>query len=211
MHFPPRQSGEAPPTWLWMTALIAIAAFAGLVMFLDYHQKRDIHSATEPAAGAAANAKSETAAKKATKGKNLPGDGNKFDFYQLLPDLESIVNDSEVAKDKTPNPNTAVHNDKKPSPTKPVPTLVTPTESDQEFYLQVGAYKQYEAADRMKANLALLGLHAGIQRVDIGKVGRMHRVRLGPYTNIRDMRHDRQKLEAANIQSIMVRSKVASR
>lgn len=211
MRFPSKQSGEAPPTWLWMTALIAIAAFAGLVMFLDYHQKRDIHSANEQQAGTAANAKSETTAKNAAKGKNLPGDGNKFDFYQLLPDLESIVNDNEVTKDKSPTASAPVHNDKKPSPTKSVPTLVSPASSEQEFFLQVGAYKQYEAADRMKANLALLGLHAGIQRVDIGKVGRMHRVRLGPYINIRDMRHDRQKLEAANIPSIMVRSKVASR
>jgi len=202
-----KQAGQAPPTWLWATALFAIAAFAGLVMYLDYHQKRDARASNNAPTQATENAKAATE-KSATAGKKLPADGNKFDFYQLLPDLESLVSEKESAKEKPSPTAPAPASDKKPT-TSEKPAAVT--SNGEEFYLQVGAYKQFDAADRMKANLAMLGLKAGIQRVDIGKVGRVHRVRLGPYGSIRDMHYIQQKLKAANIPSIMVRSKVATR
>lgn len=206
MSLPGKQSGQAPPTWLWVTALLAISAFAGLVMYLDYHQKRDRGQSTKADQQSSKSPSSPTL--NSAKGKNLPPDGNKFDFYQLLPDLESIVSDKDVAKDKPASPAKNLPDDKKSSPVKS--NITKPTFAGEEFYLQVGAYKEYQAADRMKANLALIGLKAAIQRVDIGTVGRVHRVRLGPYAQVGDMRHDQQKLSGANIPSIMVRSKVTS-
>lgn len=208
MYRPSKQTGQAPPVWLWFTALFSVAAFAGLVMFLDYHQKRDIHAADPGATIAKGGDKSANHNKRSGSGKKLPGDGNKFDFYQLLPDLESIVSDKDIAKEKAQKSQPRSTNDKKPTA---VISHAEPALASQEYYLQVGAYSQFPMADRMKANLALLGLKAEIQRVEIGKLGRVHRVRLGPYASIRDMRHDQQKLKAANIQSIMVRSKVAKR
>lgn len=205
MKLPGKQSGQAPPTWLWLTALISIAAFAALVMYLDYHQKRDHHNAL---AQNPKTSKAENAAptKGAEKGKKLPGDGNVFDFYHLLPGMESIVGDNEPVKEK-PQPTIKPEpNDKKPSSINPAP--IDPTPPSQELYLQVGAYQQFQAADRMKASLAMLGFKASIQRVDSGTVGRVHRVRIGPYASVGDMRHDQQKLNAANIPSIMVRSKL---
>jgi len=220
---PVKQSGEAPPTWLWIIALIAIAAFAALVMYLDYHQKRDGVAQIRP--DAKSTKERASGGGHSAKGKKLPGDGKEFDFYQLLPDIESIVGENETDKVKSAPPtkaaskpsqnNSAQSPDKPKLDRKPLPALVPPNggmasqhSESLEYYLQVGAYKQFQAADRMKANLAMLGLKASIQRVDIGTVGRVHRVRLGPYANIRDMRRIQTKLKSGNIPSIMVRSKL---
>lgn len=195
-----KQTGNAPPAWLWITALLSIAAFAGLLMYLDYHQKRDFRTGAKSHSQSPESHKQSPAASK-SKGKTLPGDGNKFDFYQLLPDLEQVISDKEAVSSQAKKPK----NDKKSSP-----TLFDDRsgQNAQEYYLQAGAFTQYQAADRMKASLALLGLKASIQRVDIGNVGRVHRVRLGPFSSIEQMQRVQDKLKAGHIPSIMVKSKV---
>jgi len=216
MSLPGKQSGQAPPTWLWLTAVIAVSAFAALVMYLDYHQKRDRHSVgqNKPEVNAPATASAKTNG----KGKNLPGDGNKFDFYHLLPGLESIVNEEDAPKEAQPPASSPGKNDKKSPPIEPplashptMPTTPASPEANQEYYLQVGAFQQYQAADRMKANLAMLGFKATIQRVDAANIGQVHRVRIGPFLSVKDMRLNQQRLNAANIPTIMVRSTLATK
>lgn len=58
-----------------------------------------------------------------------------------------------------------------------------------QFWLQAGAFQHAEEADNMKAKLALLGVEAGIQLVDLASQGTLYRVRIGPL-------HTQQELEA---------------
>jgi cell division protein FtsN len=58
-----------------------------------------------------------------------------------------------------------------------------------EFWLQAGAFQHAEEADNMKAKLALLGVEAGIQSVELADQGTLFRVRIGPL-------HTREELEA---------------
>ena len=94
-----------------------------------------------------------------------------YEFYKILPDLE--INVSEW--DETISP-----------VEKTNPTITEPGV----YVLQVGSFRKLEAADEVKAKLALLGINADIQRVVINGQDVFHRVRVGPY-NTPD------KLEAA--------------
>ena len=49
------------------------------------------------------------------------------------------------------------------------------------YYLQAGSFRRFEDADRVKAQLALLGVVAGVQRVTINGGETWHRVRVGSY------------------------------
>lgn len=83
-----------------------------------------------------------------------------YEFYKLLPDRE--INISEWItedEDKT-----------------------TPEQNQNHFYVfQVGSFKEHKAADQVKAQLALIGLEADIQRVVLNEQDTVHRVRVGPY------------------------------
>lgn len=96
----------------------------------------------------------------------------KFDFYNILPNKE--LNISEWVAEE--------------------PTLQQPIVQDANsvFILQVGSFKQLEAADQVKAQLALLGITADIQRVVINGQDAIYRVRVGPFT-------DQQKLNEARL------------
>jgi cell division protein FtsN len=51
----------------------------------------------------------------------------------------------------------------------------------EKFYLQAGAFEDPSEADNLKARLALMGVEASVQKVDVPEKGTMHRVRVGPY------------------------------
>ena len=58
-----------------------------------------------------------------------------------------------------------------------------------QLWLQAGAFQHVEEADNMKAKLALLGVEAGIQPVELASQGTLYRVRIGPL-------HTQEELEA---------------
>jgi cell division protein FtsN len=90
----------------------------------------------------------------------------RFDFYTLLPAQEVVVPEEEM-QEPEPEPRASA----------------APAEKPRESYLlQMGAFRKYEDADRLKASLALLGIEAKIQRVSIDDKDSFHRVRSGPYS-----------------------------
>ena len=82
-----------------------------------------------------------------------------FEFYTLL-ENEKVLPDRRVREEPVRTANRAVT-----------------------YVLQAGSFASFEDADQLKARLALSGLIAHIQKVEVrGKV--YHRVRLGPYQQI---------------------------
>ncbi|MCP5142645.1 MAG: SPOR domain-containing protein [Chromatiales bacterium] len=72
----------------------------------------------------------------------------------------------------------------------------------QRMLLQVGSFRNLADADRMKAQLALMGFEADIVVTESDQHGTWHRVRLGPYDDARKLAKDRAQLYTRNIESL---------
>ena len=72
------------------------------------------------------------------------------------------------------------------------------------YVLQVGSFRDFSSADEVKAQLALLGVFADIQRVMLNEQDVRHRVRLGPYTSVDEMRDVRRRLRDNNIEFMLI-------
>lgn len=116
-----------------------------------------------------------------------------FDFYKILPELEVVVPGLEVK---------AKQQDRQQQPKPPEPTVELA--SGEQFILQAGSFRQYEQADKLKASLALLGLEAEIQKVTVDN-DTWHRVRIGPFTDRKELNVVRQRLEDNNINAITLK------
>ena len=72
------------------------------------------------------------------------------------------------------------------------------------YVLQVGSFRDFSSADQVKAQLALLGIFADIQRVMLNEQDVRHRVRLGPYTGVDEMRDVRSRLRDNGIEFMLI-------
>ncbi len=128
-------------------------------------------------------------------GDKVADDKPRFEFYKALPgDPKAPKSSTEPAH--VPVAPVAAE---KPSANKPSKA------SDGAVYIQVGAFQNPAEADNMKARLALMGLEAGVQPVNVPDKGTLHRVRLGPYAKADDASAVRDKLTKAGIPVAVVK------
>ena len=73
--------------------------------------------------------------------------------------------------------------------------------------LQAGAFEDPSEADNLKARLALMGVEASVQKVEVPDKGTMHRVRTGPYLGQDEMSKARQNLSSNGISTAVVKIK----
>ena len=85
-----------------------------------------------------------------------------FDFYKILPGQADAV----------PGGDTAAR-----------PKDTGSAGASKSTYLQLGSFQNEKEADNLKARLALLGVEAKIQSVEIQDKGLVHRVRVGPFSS----------------------------
>lgn len=109
----------------------------------------------------------------------------RFEFYKILPGgQEAPAEPPPAADNKTANTKPA---ESKPAETKPAEVKPADTgkasPAAEPVYLQAGAFQKAEDADTLKAKLALMGIEASIVDADVPDKGRVHRVRVGPFTN----------------------------
>ena len=118
-----------------------------------------------------------------------------FDYHEMLLDEETVrprqPGDDSVSPesrslpavpDAEPEELAAAEQPQQPrQPEQPQQTL---TDSNVLYVLQVASYKSFQEADRTKANLALQGMEAFIQKVSIEGRGDFYRVRIGPYQQL---------------------------
>ncbi len=109
---------------------------------------------------------------------------SKFAFYDLLPNFEVVIPEEDLEVRRN------------------VPD--TPVDAPGSYVLQAGSFSQFEDADRMKAQLALLGMLANVQRVTVDdKV--YHRVRVGPLDDLGALNDYRTRLREAEIEALIIR------
>jgi len=116
-----------------------------------------------------------------------PGSGKseKYDFYEMLPNFEVVVpeKDKDVKRDL-------------PAAAK--------IERPGVYVLQAGSYRNESDANRVKAQLAMQGVEAKVQRVAVD-ADVWHRVRIGPISNLDELNKVRKQLQAADVDALVIR------
>jgi cell division protein FtsN len=83
-------------------------------------------------------------------------------------------------------------------------TRSTPETRPGTYVLQAGSYKNFADADRIRAQLALQGVEAKVQKVSVDK-DVWHRIRIGPINSLDELNRMRQKLRKADIDVLVIR------
>jgi cell division protein FtsN len=119
----------------------------------------------------------------------------KFDFYKILPEIEIKVPEEELA---APTPAASA------PPASPA-TAPSTQGAAEAYMLQVGSYQRFEEADQAKAQLALQGIQATIQRVVINGQDVWYRVHVGPYRAVADAQRMRTRLVQLGVTAIVLK------
>ncbi len=109
----------------------------------------------------------------------------RFDFYTILPELEVVLPERPVEEER---PGRA-------------------EEPKASYLLQAGSFRALEQADSMRARLALLGVESTIETVRIKDDEIWHRVRVGPFDNLREVARIQERLRRQEIQTLRVQVK----
>jgi len=111
--------------------------------------------------------------------------GEKYDFYEMLPNFEVVVPEKEkdVKRDVS---------------------ATAKVERPGVYVLQAGSYRNEADADRVRQQLSMQGIDAKVQRVSVD-TDVWHRVRIGPITNLDQLNKVRKQLQAADVDALVIR------
>ena len=112
----------------------------------------------------------------------------RFEFYTMLPEKEIAVPDTVLVE-----------------PARPSSAPLNEAVAGTRYLLQVGSFRRLQDADRLKAQLAFMGLEATIQTVSIDGAETWHRVRIGPYNQIEQLKAARSQLQEKRLESIVLK------
>ena len=126
-------------------------------------------------------------------------------------EIESLVNEREQANITKYNDRPSVSSNRFPGIyTSPTNTITKPKIADKfdkktikVFYLQVGAFRSIDEADRMRARLAFLGFEASLYKKNKPD-SVFYRVRLGPFTSKEELKIVKKRLKGDKIKSHVV-------
>ena len=107
----------------------------------------------------------------------------RFEFYKILPGAEEPVTVQQIKQAAK----TGAHKEN--------------------YLLQVGSFQNPADADNLKARLAIIGVEAGVEPVDLADKGTWYRVRVGPFTMVDEINHVRQTLAQNGIEASLVKIK----
>ncbi len=107
----------------------------------------------------------------------------RFEFYKILPGDE-VVSDQQFKQATAQPPAARARN---------------------AYFLQAGAFQNAADADRMKAELALLGVEARVQTTTLPDKGIWHRVRLGPFSTTEELNRARETLKQNGIDASLIK------
>ena len=182
-----RTTTRKSPPWIWAVTGLLAGLFVAFLVFLQMQPAGEV-LVEEPRA---LDIPTETEVHDVRKQKPAPvppPPKPRFDFYNLLPEMEVIVQDEEI----------------KGTPSK---EGVKRVEQPGTYLLQAGSFRSHTQADQLRAKLALLGLETSIQSVSVNSKQAWHRVRVGPFLNLSDLNQARSLLKKNGIDAILIRLK----
>ena len=114
----------------------------------------------------------------------------RYDFFTVLPEMEVVVPEQELSR--------------KADKVEPVNDTV-PAKAQDRYILQAGSFRNSTDAEQMKAQLAMLGSIATVQKVTVnGKT--WHRVRIGPFEGARKADEMRRMLSDNQIDTLVMKA-----
>lgn len=186
-----KKQKQSLPGYLWLLSGLAIGLFVAFIVYLDKQPESDKNFGTavqqelEKLKNKKSTDKEITASTKKSKEKKEP----KFNFYTILPELEVLIPESETRP-----------------PVSKTETTSKSSSTAKQYVLQVGSFQNLRDAEKLKANLAFLGLSAEIQHVTVNKQA-WHRVRTGPYRNKKQLYQNQDLLKKNDIDAISMELK----
>lgn len=180
---------KTTPGWVWMLGGLSIGLVVAYLVYLNDHPlERSKGNKPAPVVEKSRTAEPGQQAAASVKNKNNQAQKPRFDFYNLLPEMEVFIPEQEIAAEREKN-----------------------SSGEQVVYdLQVGSFRQFEDADRLRAKLALMNFESHIQRITInGNYNReqtWHRVRVGPFKSARKMGKVRNRLRNQAMDPIVLKT-----
>jgi cell division protein FtsN len=197
-----------PPRFGWFTGLLVGLMLGGTSVFylLSIQPKKQV-------VDTATTAESET---KKTEGDKKKSGGPRFDFYKLLPENaagKSIATSPLPATTTAPASAFDTDNDvtTTPSATTNIPVETHQATADGKlpgvYLLQAGSFRSAEEADKLRANVLLLGLPARVESAKNDKGETLYRIYVGSFATAEAMENAQSTLTANKINSVVVKQK----
>jgi len=182
-----------PPPWVWAVTGLTVGL---LVAFLVFLQMRPKQAETAAPQALAVPAEEDTRVAipepeprpEPERTAVAPPPKPRFDFYNLLPEMEVIVPDEDIQGE-------------------PMQAGVKQVEQPGTYLLQAGSFRSRKQADQLRARLGLLGLETSVQTVNVDNSQTWHRVRVGPFSNLQDLNDARALLRKNGVDAILIRLK----
>lgn len=175
---------DSAPGWVWMLFGLGL----GLIIAIGVYLRMPAPPAA-PATNAAATPPTRPAppaerARPQPRPETSNSDENRFEFYEILPQFEVVVpNEDDTRQTAASRPR--------------------PAEAPGSFLLQAGSFSAAADADRLQANLALLGVESHVQRVTIDNAS-FNRVRIGPIDDLDAAKRTQRQLRDAGIDTLLM-------
>ncbi len=178
---PKAKTKETKRTPGWVLLLVGTCVGGTVVgggMYLFNGMKQN----TTPAKVTVIEKKTEPAKQQPKVEVDTEEEEQRFDFYTLLPKLEVIIPESEIREEQE---------------------KLKPKE-DVSYMIQVGSFRNFVDADALKAQLAFLGIEAEIEAIS-SKGETWQRVRVGPFTEKRELNRIRNRLHSNDYNTMLVK------
>lgn len=191
----PRKQRDLPVPrarrWQWLAAMLGLGALAFIYWFtIDDSSDRPSVASPVPSPSIAKSEpvepKSPATTQPASPTVEPAPEEPRFTFYTLLPEKEVTIPEGEVRARKRAESLGRVR--------------------QEDYFIQVGSFHSPEDAGRIQAVLSQLGVQARLEETEIGKV-MWYRVRIGPFTSMREVESIRARLRKHRIDSIVQTSK----
>lgn len=186
----PRSTPKRAPFWvLLLTGYLLGAMTVGLLWLKAPLGDQDGWIGVEPELG-----ERTPAARQETGGETAPARAIRkphFDFYTMLPAMEVVIPEEEL--DETP-------------PAAAAAAAAQPPAPGPLHLLQVGSFRKQPDAERLKAQLALLGYSSHIQKTKGPQDAVWYRVRTTPFETVAALRQARRRLEANGYRSLVIQA-----
>ncbi|GAA6132603.1 SPOR domain-containing protein [Halopseudomonas sabulinigri] len=161
------------PGWLWLVSGLVIGLFVAFLFQLEPGHDNVKRSPPPPKP---VNAPAKPA----------PAQQPTYDFYTLLPESEVVV----------------------PQNTGKVEPPATPADPDSaddkvRYYLQAGSFKQQADADKVRAQILLLGMDVHLESAKLNDGQTWHRVQVGPFKDKSSLAQAQSTLSGNGFQNLL--------
>ncbi len=175
---------RAIPGWLWLVGGLAIGLFVAFLFQLEPGRdgvRRDATPKPTP---------------QPTRPAPVQEQRPRYDFYTLLPESEVLVPESAV-------------------PATPPATPATPPEASKpqvatRFYLQAGSFRQRSEADRVRAQILLMGLDVQLESAKLNSGETWYRVQVGPFQDRNSLTQAQQTLTGNGFDNLLLQQRTVN-